>query len=193
MTRDRRTFLKTTALAGAAAASGLTAAPPAAAQTAARRTDELTRLLRDTAWQGSVTARGQTGSIRIVFLSRLSVDGALLYFHRLMGDIPAVIKDVDKACKFTPRALKLEDSSASNSPVGTLSVFPCADSETEERELEKKIDRPARKVPNVLISISPDENVLEIIALIAGVEVTYKLTRQAIPIGASLRSWLDGP
>jgi len=43
MTQDRRTFLKTTALAGAAAASGLAVAPPAAAQTAARRTEHMPR------------------------------------------------------------------------------------------------------------------------------------------------------
>jgi 2-keto-4-pentenoate hydratase/2-oxohepta-3-ene-1,7-dioic acid hydratase in catechol pathway len=43
MTQDRRTFLKTTALAGAAAASGLAVATPAAAQTAARRTEHMPR------------------------------------------------------------------------------------------------------------------------------------------------------
>jgi 2-keto-4-pentenoate hydratase/2-oxohepta-3-ene-1,7-dioic acid hydratase in catechol pathway len=45
MTQDRRTFLKTTAFAGAAAAaaSGLAAAQPAAAQTAARRTEHMPR------------------------------------------------------------------------------------------------------------------------------------------------------
>ena len=43
MTHDRRTFLKTTALAGAAAASGLAVAQPAAAQTAARRTEHMPR------------------------------------------------------------------------------------------------------------------------------------------------------
>jgi hypothetical protein len=159
--------------------------------------EELTRFLRGTAWQGSLTALGKTGSIRIVFLSRLSVDGALLYFHRLMGDIPAVIKNVDdKACEFTPRALKLEDSSAPNSAEGTISVFRCAGSEDEERELAKKIDRDdIADVRNVRISISSDEKALEIIAPIKGVEVTYKLTRQAIPTptDASLRSWLEGP
>ena len=43
MTQDRRTFLKTTALAGAVAASGVAVAQPAAAQTAARRTEHMPR------------------------------------------------------------------------------------------------------------------------------------------------------
>ena len=65
MTQDRRTFLKTTALAGAAAASAIAAAPSAAAQTAARRTEHMPRgltfatLKRDTGYGlGVRTDRG---------------------------------------------------------------------------------------------------------------------------------------
>ena len=158
--------------------------------------ERITQLLRCTAWQGNFTALQKTGPLRIVFLSELSADGALLYFHRLMGDGPTEIMGLDEACEFTPRALKLETSPAPNSADGTISVFQCAGSETEESELETKINRPAiASVKNVRISISSDENTLEIIAPIAGVDATYKLTRQRIPAKAkaALRSWLQGP
>jgi hypothetical protein len=156
--------------------------------------EELTQSLRGTAWQGSFTALGKTSALRIVFLSKLSVDGALLYFHRLMGNVPVEIEGLDRACKFTPRMLKLETSSASNSASGTISVFKCADSEREESELEKDINRhPVGTVRDVRVSISASANALEIIANIKGIEVTYKLTRQAISTDAALRAWLQDP
>lgn len=87
----------------------------------------ITQLLRGSARQGNFTALQKTTSLRIVFLPELSADGALLYFHRLTGNVPTEIKDVDKPCEFTQRALKLESSSRPNSASGTISVFPCAD------------------------------------------------------------------
>jgi hypothetical protein len=156
--------------------------------------ERITQLLRGTAWQGSFTAQTSplpiTRPFRIVFLSELSADGALLYFHRLMGDVPAGIED--KACEFTPRALKLETSSVPNSAVGTIFVFECAKSEAEESKLANS--RTAKKtLKNVKIFIEPD-GALKIIAHIAVADVTYQLTRQAIPpTNVALRSWLESP
>jgi hypothetical protein len=141
--------------------------------------EEITQYLKGTSWRGHFTALPQTGlkitsSIRIEFLSHLSANGALLYFHELTGNAPAALKYDDKAYEFTPRALKLMTSPKPNTAVGTISIFEPASSPTEESELEKLPNRPARKtLENVEVSVN---KALKIIASIPGVvELVYEL------------------
>jgi hypothetical protein len=152
---------------------------------------KITELLSGTAWQGSLTTQTvpqETIPIRIVFLSEPSVSGALLYFHQLKGNVPAVLKLDDNPCRFTPRALKLERSSIANTAVGTIFIFECAETEKQERELGNKSDRrPMHTVKDVRI-IYKDGDELTINAHI-GVDVEYKLKKQAVPESAQ-RLWL---
>jgi hypothetical protein len=156
--------------------------------------------LRGTAWQGNVAKSGVTCGIRIVFLSESPADGALLYFHKLMGDAPTLIKIDDKGCDHTPRALKLMPSSDPNSADGAISIFKCEDTEEDESKLEKQTNRHAIFPPrNANLSLSPDGNVLKIIVHFLSGDGTYQLTRQtqltqqAPPTRDALKSWLRSP
>jgi 2-keto-4-pentenoate hydratase/2-oxohepta-3-ene-1,7-dioic acid hydratase in catechol pathway len=104
MTQDRRTFLKTTALAGAAAASGLAAAPPAAAQTAARRTEHMPRgltfatLKRETGY--GLGVRTDRGVLDVVAAERDFHENAPTTIDAVFrgeGDVDGLKRLTDKA------------------------------------------------------------------------------------------------
>jgi 2-keto-4-pentenoate hydratase/2-oxohepta-3-ene-1,7-dioic acid hydratase in catechol pathway len=104
MTQDRRTFLKTTALAGAAAASGLAVAQPAAAQTAARRTEHMPRgltfatLKRETGY--GLGVRTDRGVLDVVAAERdfhESAPTTIDAVFRGEGDVDGLKRLTDKA------------------------------------------------------------------------------------------------
>src|SRR5262249_33452128 len=104
MTQDRRTFLKTTALAGAAAASAIAAAPSAAAQTAARRTEHMPRgltfatLKRETGY--GLGVRTDRGILDVVAAERdfhENAPTAIDAVFRGEGDVDGLKRLADKA------------------------------------------------------------------------------------------------
>src|SRR5689334_19670599 len=106
MTQDRRTFLKTTAFAGAAAAaaSGLAAAQPAAAQTAARRTEHMPRgltfatLKRESGYGlGVPTDRGVLDVVGVERDLHENVPTTVDAVFRGEGDVDGLKRVADKA------------------------------------------------------------------------------------------------
>ena len=158
---------------------------------------DLTEALRGSTWQGVYNALGIKHPMRIAFLTDLSADSQLQYFHKTFGRglVPWVLGRFDSPCEFTPRALALHGPNSNSVIGGRISVYQCAANIDAELGLEASLNRIANATVTVKqIAMSSDGQSLLIKASVKGIPITYKLERQVPAIDYTdrfqLRNWV---
>jgi hypothetical protein len=134
------------------------------------------------AGEGTFSQLRIDNKIRVGFLNETTSTGETPYFAYVpaTGVSSEVIGAVDKTCDYTPRLAKLFPGQ----PItGEIKVFACASSPNEERDLAADPARPTILRAQVSeFRVSDDGKLITMKASVLGIDVTYQLQRQPLPL-----------
>ena len=137
-------------------------------------------LIARSAWFGTFRSAETVHQMRLIFLADTNKTGSFQYFHGITGGFgKSELQAIDGACPFTPRAIAVTPTGSPYAFRGTISVYPCASSPSEEATRNGDSGRlTLAKIPVSKFEFSEDGTHLEIQASVKGLLVSYSLDRQ---------------